>query len=90
VSKKTKKTKRAVTAPRRRKTTGRQVAVSKGIGLVFYDTACRALDKARTVDEAKEIKNQAHAMRIYAKQAKNKKLEADAYEVRQRAIIKVG
>jgi hypothetical protein len=29
-------------------------------------------------------------MRIYAKQAKNKKLEADAYEVRQRAIIKVG
>jgi hypothetical protein len=64
--------------------------VSKGTGLVFYDTACRALDKARTVDEVKEIKNQADAMRIYAKQAKNKKLEADAYEVRERAKIKVG
>jgi hypothetical protein len=94
---KSKKTKRRVAkrravarAPRRRKTTGRQVAVSKGTGLVFYDTACRALDKARTVNEVKEIKNQAHAMRIYAKQAKNKKLEADAYEVRQRASIKVG
>jgi hypothetical protein len=56
---KSKKTKRRVAKPRAvgRKTTSREIAVSKGTGLVYYDTACRMLDKARTVNEVKEIKN---------------------------------
>jgi N6-adenosine-specific RNA methylase IME4 len=58
--------------------------------LIKYDTACRALAEAKAVDEAKDIRDQAMAMRLYAKQAKNKNLEADAFEIRIRAERRVG
>jgi len=58
--------------------------------LVKYDAACRALAAARSVDEVKDVRDVAMAMKLYARQAKNKDLEADAYELRVRAERKLG
>jgi N6-adenosine-specific RNA methylase IME4 len=58
--------------------------------LVKYDAACRALAEAKRVDEAKVIKDQAEAIRAYARQIKNPQLEADAWEIRKRAEDKLG
>jgi N6-adenosine-specific RNA methylase IME4 len=69
---------------------GNEIVTYGETGLKSYDELCRRLDKASRVDEVKEIKNRAEAMRVYAKQAGNKKLEADAAVVRLRAVRKVG
>ena len=58
--------------------------------MVRYEAACRALAEAKAVDEVKEIRNQAEAMRAYAKQAENKQLETDAAEIRIRATRRIG
>jgi N6-adenosine-specific RNA methylase IME4 len=58
--------------------------------LARYDRACRALAEARSVDEVKDVRDVAMAMKLYAKQAKNRDLEADAYELRVRAERKLG
>lgn len=58
--------------------------------LVRYDAACRALAEAKQIDEAMEVKNIAEAMRAYARQAKNKNLEADAMAIRVRAERRLG
>jgi N6-adenosine-specific RNA methylase IME4 len=50
--------------------------------LALYDRACRALAEAKAVDEVKDILDTAFAMRAYARQAKNRELEADAVELR--------
>ena len=51
----------------------------------LYDAACRALAEAKRVDEVKDLRDQAVAMRAYAKQANNRDMEANAVELRMRA-----
>jgi len=68
----------------------RAIAARNGGSLDRYETACRAVADAKSVDEVKEIRDQAEAMRAYAKQAKNKQLELDAVEIRNRAERRIG
>jgi len=58
--------------------------------LVRYEAACQAVAAACSIDEAKDIRNKADALRAYARQAKNRQLELNAAEIRMRAERRVG
>lgn len=58
--------------------------------LLAYDEACRAVAAALSIDEAKDWRDKADALRVYARQARNRQLEIDASEIRIRAERRVG
>ncbi len=53
--------------------------------LLKYDAACQALIEAKTFDEVREWEDKAAAVREYGRRARNRSLELDALEIRQRA-----
>jgi N6-adenosine-specific RNA methylase IME4 len=66
------------------------VPAARTTALIRYEQACRVLAELRTVDAAKDLRDQAEAMRCYARQAKNRELETDAAEIRLRAERRIG
>jgi N6-adenosine-specific RNA methylase IME4 len=58
--------------------------------LASYEAACSAIAAAVTVDAAKDLRDQTDAMRVYARQARNRDLEVQAAELRLRAERRLG
>lgn len=58
--------------------------------LVRYEAARAALAAARTTDEVLSVRNTAERMQLYARQANDRELMADAAEIRQRATRQLG
>lgn len=64
--------------------------IKQPTGLVRYDTMCSAIAACHRVDEAKDIRDQARAMEVYAQVALNTEAERKAIEIRIRAERRAG
>lgn len=60
------------------------------VALPRYDDMCRAIAECHRVDEVKDIRDKAEALRAYAKQANNREVEVQFAECKVRAEIKCG
>jgi hypothetical protein len=58
---------------------------AKPSSLARYEAMCRAIEAAYKVDEVKDIRDQAIALEVYARQAHNTEAERKACEIRLRA-----
>ena len=58
--------------------------------LIKYDSACRALAEASSIDEVKDILDRALELKLYAKIAENKQMEREAVAIRVRAERRLG
>ena len=68
----------------------RPVTTAEPSGLIRYEAMCRAISECARVDEAKDIRDKAVALEVYARQAKNHEAEREAASVRMRAEHRVG
>jgi hypothetical protein len=55
-----------------------------------YDAACATIAQCKSIFETKEFHDKAAAIEVYARAAKNEKLEADAKAIRMHAIRRLG
>lgn len=55
-----------------------------------YDDMCRAITECHRIDEAKDFRDKAEALRAYAKQANNRDAEVQFAEIKVRAEIRCG
>jgi hypothetical protein len=58
--------------------------------LLIYEVAKRALAAATTVEEVKDIRDKALGLAAYAREANDRRLEAEAVEIRARAARRLG
>jgi len=58
--------------------------------LTLYEAACRAIAQAKAIDEVKNVRDKADALRLYARQARNRPAEIDTAEIRFRAERRIG
>jgi hypothetical protein len=65
-------------------------SVPHDMALPRYDDMCRAIAECHRVDEAKDYRDKAEALRAYAKQAGNRDAEVQFAEIKVRAEIKCG
>ena len=56
------------------------------LGLARYDSMCRAIAECHSIDEAKEIRNKAKALQVYAQRARNREAERKPADAIRRKV----
>jgi hypothetical protein len=64
--------------------------VKKDVSLPRYEDMCRAVAECHKVDDVKDIRDKAEALRAYCRQAENRRLEVQFAEIKVRAERKAG